>query len=107
VPLFFVAPQDRIDWYVGAGTTIVGIVPLLIAPLDVVEDARLLRARLDARGAGDDVCALWPTPKAGWCATPRTSPTGSAGGCTPATSRSTPASAWSWRSAITTGARAP
>ena len=49
VPLFFVAPEDRIDWYVGAGTTIVGIVPLLIAPLAVVGDARELRARLDAR----------------------------------------------------------
>ena len=58
VPLFFVAPEDRIDWYVGAGTTIVGVVPLLIAPLAVVGDARELRARLDARTATDDVCAL-------------------------------------------------
>ena len=58
VPLLFVAPEDRIDWYVGAGTTIVGVVPLLIAPLDVVGDARELRARLAARTATDDVCAL-------------------------------------------------
>jgi len=50
-PLPFVAKQDRIDWYVGAGTTIVGIVPLIIAPLDVVEDARELHARV-AGGAG-------------------------------------------------------
>src|SRR6185312_2768436 len=35
-PLGFVAPEDRIDWYVGAGTTVIGVVPLVIAPLDVV-----------------------------------------------------------------------
>ena len=58
VPLLFVAPENRIDWYVGAGTTIIGVVPLLIAPLDVVDDARALRARLAARGPTDDVCAL-------------------------------------------------
>jgi hypothetical protein len=58
VPLAFVAPDERIDWYVGAATTIVGIVPLLIAPLDVVADARALRARVAARAPGDDVCAL-------------------------------------------------
>jgi hypothetical protein len=58
VPLLFVEPEDRIDWYVGAGTTIVGVVPLLIAPLAVVGDARDLRLRLDARTATDDVCAL-------------------------------------------------
>ncbi len=58
VPLAFVAPQDRIDWYVGAGTTVIGIVPLLIAPLDVVADSRSLRARLAARRPTDDVCAL-------------------------------------------------
>ena len=58
VPLFFVAPADRIDWYVGAGTTIIGIVPLLIAPLDVVGDARALGARLASRTSADDVCTL-------------------------------------------------
>jgi hypothetical protein len=58
VPLLFVAPEDRVDWYVGAGTTIVGVVPLLIAPLAVVGDARELRLHLDARSATDDVCAL-------------------------------------------------
>jgi hypothetical protein len=58
VPIPFVAKQDRIDWYVGAGTTIVGIVPLLIAPLDVIDDARGLRAELDAAGAAPDVCHL-------------------------------------------------
>jgi len=64
VPLPFVAKQDRIDWYVGAGTTIVGIVPLVIAPLEVVKDSRELRARLgDPAGLGpgvppSDVCVL-------------------------------------------------
>jgi hypothetical protein len=62
-PLPFVAREDRIDWYVGAGTTIVGIVPLLIAPLDVVEDARALHATLSAPAPdgglapGGGVCA--------------------------------------------------
>ena len=58
VPLLFVAPEDRIDWYVGAGTTIVGVVPLLIAPLAVVGDARDLGTRLAVRTPTDDVCAL-------------------------------------------------
>jgi hypothetical protein len=58
IPLFFVKPQDRIDWYVGAGTTLIGVVPLIIAPLDVVADSRALRTRLDARAPTDDVCTL-------------------------------------------------
>jgi len=51
-PLPFVAKGDGIDWYVGAGTTIVGLVPLLIAPLDVVADARRLPL----------VCSFMPRP---------------------------------------------
>ena len=64
VPIPFVASQDRIDWYTGAATTIVGIVPLLIAPLDVIADSRELRARIAARpppprgGDRPDVCPL-------------------------------------------------
>ena len=58
VPLFFVAPENRVDWYVGAGTTVVGVVPLLIAPLDVVGDSRALSAQLAARTPADDVCVL-------------------------------------------------
>jgi hypothetical protein len=58
VPLAFVPPEDRIDWYVGAATTVVGVVPLVIAPLDVVADSRALRARLAARAPTDDVCVL-------------------------------------------------
>lgn len=56
VPLAFVAREDRVDWYVGAGTTAIGVVPLLIAPLDVVEDARVLHAGVLAAPPGDDVC---------------------------------------------------
>ncbi|HXJ20583.1 MAG TPA: hypothetical protein VMT03_10145 [Polyangia bacterium] len=58
VPLAFVAPENRIDWYVGAATTVIGVVPLLIAPLDVVGDSRALRARLAVRTPADDICAL-------------------------------------------------
>jgi len=57
-PLPFVAKDNRIDWYVGAGTTIVGIVPLLIAPLDVVGDARRLHAEVLAGTSADTVCRL-------------------------------------------------
>jgi hypothetical protein len=61
----FVSKEDRIDWYVGAATTVVGIVPLLIAPLDVIADSRELREKIEAQppppaGGGErpDVCPL-------------------------------------------------
>ena len=59
-PLPFVAREDRVDWYTGAATTVIGIVPLLIAPLDVVDDARALRARIAAPPSPVqvDMCAL-------------------------------------------------
>jgi hypothetical protein len=53
----FVSADQRIDWYTGAVTTAIGVVPLVIAPLDVMADSRELRARLAARGR-TDVCAL-------------------------------------------------
>jgi hypothetical protein len=56
-PLLWVPKDERIDWYTGAFTNTIGIVPLLIAPLDVIGDSRDLRARLAARD-GLDVCAL-------------------------------------------------
>ena len=55
-PLPFVKPENRIDWYTSAASTAIGIVPLLIAPLDVIEDASALGARRTALGANDDVC---------------------------------------------------
>ena len=58
VPLAFVPRDQRIDWYTGAATTIVGIVPLLIAPLDVVKDSRELHASIAVPPASDDVCRL-------------------------------------------------
>jgi len=61
VPLAFVPADQRIDWYVGAGTTVIGIVPLLIAPLDVIADARDLRQQIARRSGEDsdaDVCRL-------------------------------------------------
>jgi len=58
-PLPFVEPDARVDWYTGAVTTGVGIVPLLIAPLEVVADSRELRSRIAAGGQADGgVCAL-------------------------------------------------
>lgn len=58
VPLGFVPRDQRIDWYTGAATTIVGIVPLLIAPLDVVKDSRELHANLATPPNADAVCRL-------------------------------------------------
>jgi hypothetical protein len=57
-PLPFVAKSDRIDWYVGAATTVVGLFPLLIAPLDVIDDARVLHARATSEASADHVCRL-------------------------------------------------
>jgi hypothetical protein len=56
-PLLWVPADERVDWYTGAFTNTVGIVPLVIAPLNVVGDSRELQARLAARD-GTDVCAL-------------------------------------------------
>jgi hypothetical protein len=58
VPLAFVSADERIDWYTGAATTIVGIVPLLIAPLDVISDARELHALVQQGVSADRRCWL-------------------------------------------------
>lgn len=58
VPLLFVAPADRIDWYTGAATTVVGIVPLLIAPLDVVDDALVVHAKVGEHRITRDALTL-------------------------------------------------
>ena len=64
IPLAFVPPSDRIDWYAGAATTVVGIVPLLIAPLDVVGDSRSLHAEMAAWRGGADLCPLLASAEA-------------------------------------------
>ena len=56
VPL--VADEERPDWYVSAFTSGVGLLPLVIAPLDVMHDSDVLRAKLEALPAGADRCPL-------------------------------------------------
>ena len=46
VPL--VDDEEEIDWYVGAATSFVGLVPLVVLPLDVMDDAGELHARIRA-----------------------------------------------------------
>jgi len=60
VPVPFVRHDERVDWYTGAATTGVGVVPLLVAPPKIIADARALHASLGARAGGDgrDTCAL-------------------------------------------------
>jgi hypothetical protein len=62
IPLAFVPPDERVDWYTSSATTIIGLVPLIIAPLDVVGDSRVLRAHIGAPpqppGTQLDVCGL-------------------------------------------------
>lgn len=63
----FVAPSDRVDWYTGAATAAIGVVPFILSPLSVTVDAPRLRAAVAALppppapgDAGDDAagCAL-------------------------------------------------
>jgi hypothetical protein len=59
-PLPFVAASDRIDWYTGAVTAAIGVVPFLVSPLAVTRDGPRLRAALATMPWDDDarVCAL-------------------------------------------------
>ncbi|MEA2698957.1 MAG: hypothetical protein QOI66_3228 [Myxococcales bacterium] len=56
----FVSPGDRIDWYAGAVSAAIGVVPFLLSPLSVVHDGPRLHAALAAGPLDDDarVCAL-------------------------------------------------
>jgi hypothetical protein len=54
----FVADEERPDWYVSGFTSAVGILPLMIAPLEVMHDATDLHARLAVLPADADRCAL-------------------------------------------------
>ena len=53
-PAPFVAPGDRVDWYTGAVTAVIGIVPLVVAPLSVVHDAPELRKAVKTLAPGND-----------------------------------------------------
>jgi hypothetical protein len=46
IPVPFVAPEDRVDYYTGAVMAAVGVLPFLLAPPDVIHDGRELHARL-------------------------------------------------------------
>jgi hypothetical protein len=56
----FVAPSDRIDWYAGAVTAAIGVVPFLLSPLTVTREAPKLRAAIESTTQADDaaVCTL-------------------------------------------------
>jgi hypothetical protein len=49
VPL--VDADVRVDYYVGAATSFIGVVPLLLLPLEVMDDADTLHARIAGGGA--------------------------------------------------------
>jgi hypothetical protein len=44
----FVDRPDRVDYYVGAATSFVGLVPLVVLPLTVMDDAKVLHAKVSA-----------------------------------------------------------
>ena len=54
----FVVPENRVDWYTSAASAAVGVAPFVLAPLDVIEDAKDLHARLATDVHDDQVCAL-------------------------------------------------
>jgi hypothetical protein len=56
----FVEPSKRVDWYTGAATAAVGVIPFIVSPLTVTRDAPRLRDLLDAAPLDDDahVCGL-------------------------------------------------
>jgi len=55
----FVAPSDRVDWYVGAASAAIGVIPLLVSPLAVIHDAPKLSAAVASTPWNDQaqVCA--------------------------------------------------
>ena len=59
-PVPFVAAGDRIDWYTGAATAAIGVIPFLVSPLAVTRDAPRLRSAMATIPWDDDarVCAL-------------------------------------------------
>ena len=59
-PVPFVAAGDRIDWYTGAVSAAIGVIPFVVSPLAVTRDAPKLRAAITTVPWDDDVrvCAL-------------------------------------------------
>ena len=51
-------PGQRTELYVGAGKTVLGLVPVLFVPVPAVGDTGVLEGRLAAVRAGDDRCVL-------------------------------------------------
>jgi hypothetical protein len=60
IPVPFVAPEDRVDYYTGAVLAAAGVLPFLLAPPEVIHDGRELQAMLVASppGTDDEVCAM-------------------------------------------------
>jgi hypothetical protein len=56
----YVAPDHRIDWYTGAATAAIGVVPFLLAPPKATRSGPTLRQTIAASAVDDDarVCAL-------------------------------------------------
>jgi hypothetical protein len=56
----FVAPSNRVDWYTGAATAAVGVIPFIVSPLSVTRDAPKLGELIAATPLADDdqTCAL-------------------------------------------------
>ena len=56
----FVEPSRRVDWYTGAASAAVGVIPFVVSPLTVTRDAPKLRDLLDVAPLDDDAhaCAL-------------------------------------------------
>ena len=46
IPVPFVAPENRVDYYTGAVLAGLGVLPFLLSPPDVIHDGRELHARL-------------------------------------------------------------
>ncbi|HVT07796.1 MAG TPA: hypothetical protein VHO67_10070 [Polyangia bacterium] len=56
----FVNPEDRIDYYTGAGAAAIGVLPFVLSPPKVIADSRELHAQLVATPprSDADVCRL-------------------------------------------------
>ena len=53
----FLSPADRVDFYVGAASTVGAAAAVLAVPLDVMTDSPALDARIGSK-AGPDTCAV-------------------------------------------------